>query len=424
MSFFLTILFTVIVYVRPQEFWPALQGWPILDYVAGIAVFFALLEKKITKDKFQRSMANKLVLIFWIWLCFCWIGNGWFGGIWYTIQKFGKVVVLYFLIVMTIDTLPKLRTYIWSLLLLSAFLALDAIVLFYTGQSITGQVAFTRLEGDEFIAQARGIGIFADPNDLALYIVPMVAFLLPAFHRVALSPSSITGILLMIPLITGLVFTRSRGGILAMAIVIWMYLRHRVGVVFSVVGLVLLLGLLMAIPRFESVSATEGTGRTRLDHWAFGLGLLKQNPVFGVGFTAFTDQGYRQTAHNSFILILAEAGVIGGLLWISLFYSMYRDIALLRTPERAPPWLPPLTNALEAGLVGWLAGGFFLSQTYGFLGFMLMGLVVATMNIVADEGIELRETWTKVQVRNVTLFTVGGIIFMHLLVMILWRLGG
>ncbi|RJX34629.1 MAG: hypothetical protein C4525_06615 [Desulfarculus sp.] len=424
MAFFLTILFTVIVYVRPQEFWPALQNWPLLDYVGGVAVFFALLERKVTKDKFLRSSANKLVLIFWLWLCFSWLGNGWLGGVWYTIQKFGKVVVLYFLIVMSIDTLSKLRTYIWLLLLLSAFLAVDAIVLFYTGQSITGQVAFARLEGEELIAQARGIGIFADPNDLALYIVPMIAFLLPAFHRQALSRTSLTGVILMIPLITGLVFTRSRGGILAMAIVIWMYLRHRLGMVFSVVGLVLLLGLLMAIPRFESVSATEGTGRTRLDHWAFGLDLLKHNPFFGVGFTAFTDQGYRQTAHNSFILILAEAGVLGGLLWISLFYAMYRDIALLRTPERAPPWLPPLTNALEAGLVGWLAGGFFLSQTYGFLGFMLMGMVVATMNILAGEGIDLRETWTRVQVRNSFLITIGGIIFMHLLVMILWRLGG
>lgn len=424
MGYFLTILFTVVVYIRPQEFWPFLMEVPLLDYIAGIAIAFVFLEGKFSKEKLNRSPTNKILVIFWLWLCFTWIGNGWLGGVFYTFKKFGKVVVLYFLIVLTVESLPKLRAYIWILIALSTFLAIDAIVLFYTGVSLTGQVAFTRWEGEEIIAQARGIGIFADPNDLALYVVPIIAFLVPSFHKGALSRTMFTGIFFMIPLITGVVFTRSRGGILALAMVAWVYLRHRVGLVFSMVGLVMLFGLLVAIPRFETVSATEGTGRSRLDLWAFGLGLFKQNPVFGVAFSAFTDQGYRQTAHNSFVLVVAEAGLLGGILWISLFYSTFRHIRLFRKLERAPPWLAPMNNAFEAAILSWLVGGFFLSQTYGFFSYILMALVVATMNILAREGVELRQTWTKVQIRNSLLVTVGGIIFMHLMVMILWRLGG
>ncbi len=424
MGYFMTILFTAIVYVRPQEFWDFLIGVPLLDWISGIAIAFVFLEGQFTKEKFNRSPTNKILVIFWIWLCLTWIGNGWLGGVTFTFKKFGKVVVLYFLIVLTIDNLKKLRTYIWVLVGLSTFLSIDAIVMFYTGVSITGQVAFTRLEGEEIVAQARGIGIFADPNDLALHVVPMIAFLVPAFHKGAMSRTMWSGIIFVIPLITGVVFTRSRGGILAMATVAWVYLRHRVGLTFSIVGLVMLFGLLMAIPRFESVSATEGTGRTRLDHWAFGLDLLKNNPVFGVAYSAFTDQGYKQTAHNSFVLVVAEAGVIGGILWISLFYSTFRQLRLFRGLDRAPPWLEPMTNAYEAAILGWLVGAFFLSQTYGFFSYILMALVVATMNIMANEGIDVAMSWTKVQVRNSVIFTVGGIIFMSLMVRILWQLGG
>ena len=417
MGLFFTILFIIVLYVRPQEFWDFLLGKPVMDFVAGGAIIFVFLDGTFNKSKFVRSPMNKFLLIFWIWLGVTLVARGWFGGFTFALQNFGRVAILFYLLVLTVDNVRKLRMVIWSLILLSTFLAVEAIIQFHTGFSLVGAQAMQRAAGDgDFVAQARGIGIFGDPNDLALHVVPMLAFLLPAFHKRALSNSIITGVLLMIPLVTGVVYTRSRGGILAMAFVAWIYLRHRVGLTFSVVGLVMLFGLLMAIPRFDTTSADSGTAQTRMDHWAYGLSEFRANPLFGMGYQNFTNFGYRHTAHNSFILTLAETGLLGTWLWVAFFYCAGRHIFAMEKVTRGPPWVEPMSKAFEGALGGWMVGAFFLSQSFGFLLYILLALIVATVNILAKEGIDIGVAWHKKQTRNVFYIVVGIIIFIHVLV--------
>ena len=48
--------------------------------------------------------------------------------------------------------------------------------------------------------------------------------------------------------------------------------------------------------------------------------MFKSAPVFGIGFNGFTDQ-YEITAHNSFVLCLAELGILGSTLWMALLVT-------------------------------------------------------------------------------------------------------
>jgi O-antigen ligase len=425
LGLFFTILFVMVLYIRPQEFWDFLLGVPVIDYVAGGAIAFVFLEGSFNKEKFKNSPINKLLVFFWVWLGITHVAHGWLGGFTYTIQKFGRVAILFYLIVLTVDNIRKLRVLIWTLIILSTFLSIEAIVQFYTGISLVGAQALQRHVGEgEFVAQARGIGIFSDPNDLALHVVPMLAFLVPAFHKRALSNTMVTGVLLLIPLVTGVVYTRSRGGIMAMAFVAWIYLRHRVGLTFSVVGLVMLFGLLMAIPRFEDVGAGGGSAQSRLDHWAYGLMEFRANPIFGMAYDSFTAHGYRHTAHNSFVLVLAETGILGAMLWIGFFYAAGRHIFAMERVTRGPPWVEPMSKALEAALGGWMAGAFFLSQSYGFLLYILLAIIVAIVNILAKQGIDIGFVWRKKQTRNVFFITVGMIVLIHVMVRALYVVGG
>ncbi len=418
MGFFLTLVYIIIIYVRPQEFIADIQGWPILTYLAGICISVVFLEGSFTADKFRRSALNWLIVLFWAALAVSQIANLWFGGAVQAFEKFSKVVIVYFLILFTVDSWARLKVLMWTMILLATFLATQAIIIFYTGEGLVGGHTILR-QGS--IVQAQGIGIFDDPNDLALNMVPMVSFLLPAFHRGFLSRTWLTGLILLIPLVTGIAFTRSRGGILGLAAVGWYYLHQRVGKIAGVVGLMALLSLLMAIPRMDQLSAQEDSARSRLDHWSYGLELLKHNPVFGVGTDNFTDD-YPQTAHNSFILVIAETGLLGGVIWVALIFGSFRELFLMRREGRAPPFMESLAQSLAGAWFGWLVCAFFLSQTYKFLSFILMGMTVAALNALARDGVTVENSWGPKQWGISMAITAGGVIGIHLGVKLLLSL--
>jgi len=138
----------------------------------------------------------------------------------------------------------------------------------------------------------------------------------------------------------------------------------------------------------------------------------------------FRADGYRHTAHNSFVLVMAETGLVGAMMWVSMFYLAGKHIFRMQRITRGPPWVEPMSKALEAAMGGWMVGGFFLSQSYSFLLFILMAVVVATVNILAKVGIDITISWTGRDTRNVFFITLGLIIFIHLLAKTLFVVGG
>ncbi|MCB2187405.1 MAG: O-antigen ligase family protein [Deltaproteobacteria bacterium] len=417
MSYFATLLYIILIFIRPQDWTEALEGVPILDYMAVLAVGTCFLEGNVNLAKWKRSPLNWLILVFWLTLILSQATNFYPAGVLEALEKFSKVLIVYYLIVFTVDTVPKLRMFTWLLIFMSLFLAISAVIQYYTGVGLAGAEALQR----GGVTQARGVGIFADPNDLALNLVPTVAFLLPSFHRVALSNTWVTGFLALMPIITGIIYTRSRGGIMGLAAVAWMYMRKRVGLVLSVVGLLLLGALLLAIPRMDEINTGESSARSRLEHWSYGLELFRAHPLFGAGYNSFTED-YPQTAHNSFVLVLAEAGILGAAAWVALFVAGFRHLFLLSRLDRAPPWLQPYVDSLQAALVGWLVCAFFLSQTYKFLSFVLLAMVVASMNALARQGVEVHHPWTSRQLLYSGAGAVIGVLFMYAALKVLWAM--
>jgi O-antigen ligase len=222
-------------------------------------------------------------------------------------------------------------------------------------------------------------------------------------------------------MVSGVAFTRCRGGILGLAAVGWYYFYRRVGILGSTVPVVIMASFLLAIPRMGQLSTKEGSARSRLEHWSYGLELLKANPVFGVGYGRFTEN-YSHTAHNSFVLIAAEAGFLGAMTWVALFFCAFRDIRFLRHSPRAPPWLDTFLDALTAALLGWLVSGYFLSQTYKPMPYLLMAILVAGMNVLAREGVEVRHPWGARQMLLTFAVTMGAVMFVYISTRVLWML--
>jgi O-antigen ligase len=105
------------------------------------------------------------------------------------------------------------------------------------------------------------------------------------------------------------------------------------------------------------------------------------NPVFGIGANQFSDF-HTLTAHNSFVLVLAETGIIGFTIWIAFLAYCYRMIfAVLRGPSAAVPGGVTeddrnMAATLLLSLSGCMVAAFFLSRTYIVVIYLLAGLIV------------------------------------------------
>ena len=420
MGFFFTLVLTALLYVRPQEYVAAIKGWPIMDWVAIACLAGVFLEGSFSAEKLRRSPINWLLIFFWFQLGASWLLNDWLGGIVFQIVHFSPVAIMYFLVVLTVDTMRKLKLFIWTLVFFCSFLALESMLVFYTGAGMTGATALMRGE----VLQTKGVGIFADPNDIAINMVPMTAFLLPAFHKGLLTRSWIPGFAFLMPFINGIILTRSRGGMLGLLSVGWMYLRRRTGLVFAIIGIAVALALVLSLPRMGDIDTQEGSARTRLDHWSYGLQLFKTHPIMGVGVGNFADIGnYTHTAHNSLVLVMAETGFVGTFFWISMLLCFFMHLRAIRGEDRAPPWSEPFNYALESAMVGWLTCAFFLSQTYKPLLFILMALAVASLNVIAKEnGVDLTLRWNARMTMLGGLTTAASIVLMYIALRVLWAM--
>ncbi len=165
---------------------------------------------------------------------------------------------------------------------------------------------------------------------------------------------------LFIVTIIAVIFSRSRGGILATFLTIvfigllaqlktkkkaWM-LGLAVFVLIAV-GYGLWIGLNPVVSRFMAfkggVNYLEAEGR--LSFWQSSLGLIRQHPVFGIGLGAFqwAFSHFQTTfltytvdhAHNDYVEIIAETGILGAaLLFIPILGLLARMIHSFLTDSR------------------------------------------------------------------------------------------
>lgn len=191
----------------------------------------------------------------------------------------------------------------------------------------------------------------------------------------------------------------SRGGFLALcAVAIYGLTRSpnkRVGVSVLVAGAFAL--LVIAGPRFwEEIDTTtdvhEGTADARLEIWANGLRMWRDNPVFGVGAGNFLWQvGNYQTpeqfakfgrslgggivAHSMVVECLSELGSAGAISLVVLVVLTWRGLGTVRRkipgPRSAPADMDPeltqlrcYTDALRGAILAIVVSGVFLSLLY------------------------------------------------------------
>src|ERR1700682_2192945 len=324
MGFVLTILYIVVTIISPDQFGKEWASYHALAYLAGITVL-ASLPSMWTYSYWKSSVQTFLLLGLVVAITLSQLARGWLGGVLESWRIFLPSAAVFFFIVVNVTTIRKLKILTLAAVASCLVVAVEALCGYYAGYQGEMFILSTNVysPNDEVVGQLiriRGAGFLSDPNDLAQILLMALPLDFIAWRRgrvvtnffVVLVPA---GLLLWTTYLT-----HSRGGLIALAAVALMAASRKLGTIAALgLGTPFVFGMLaLDFTGGGGISAADGTDR--LEAWANGLEMFKSAPLFGIGFNGFTDY-HEITAHNSFVLCLAELGLLGSTLWVAMLVT-------------------------------------------------------------------------------------------------------
>jgi hypothetical protein len=419
MSFALFILYLIVSYIYPGEIVPALAPYRITYLVglAGLAVAIASLLRT------HRGRAANLQL--WVLIVFTavmglslTIAERWVGAPFLVIQRFAPSMTMFLLAICSVTSFARLRVTVVCVIALTVVLVVQGAAAYHFGYNTRLFLMDRSTQGDDVsetdvddqaqadsldessgepaedeegpeVPRIRALGLMNDPNDLAMGIIVALG-LIGGAVKPAMRFRNLVLAVAASALVYGIYLTRSRGGAVALVIVLWRFAATRIGRLPALILLgVLTAGTLALDFGGRSLSAEmDESAAGRLDAWTEGLEMLKAQPILGVGYGQFLDH-HILTAHNSLVLCFAETGLLGCFLWVGLFVVTLMELRGLKDLPGASPFddaARQWAGGLHLALVGFMTAAFFLSRTFVPMLYLIFGLSAASALMAREDG--------------------------------------
>ena len=441
--YFYLLLCIVILYVRPQEYVPQLLEAPVVPLAMVAAAIFWLAGQERSFEASQHRLVIGLLFA----MALSVLMAGWLTGAWLVFTGFLPTLLLFYMAATSVDSIRRFREMGIVLTAVSVLIAYHGMLqaadeagIGWTGvQTIEGRITY--------------LGFLNDPNDLAMAFLMSLPF---AIYLAGRSSSLVMrGIYLGAAgvILYGIYLCNSRGSMLGIAAMLFVYgVRHH-GLLRSMVVVPLLLGplVLLAPSRISEMSADEASAAGRWDAWYEGFEMFRSHPLFGVGKGLFVEHT-TLTAHNSFVLAIAELGLFGYFFWLSnlavsglMLYRILRsaeppspvpvpaDIGSLPHPvglPSAPPIAPPpkwaevqgAAGTLAYAFVGSLVAAFFLSRSYVLILYLLIALIVAVYQMARRHWPAFAPVRAMDMLGRLLAFELASIVFLWLVTRVLLAL--
>ena len=390
MSFGLFLIYLIFVLIRPIEaLGLELAGTrPML--LLWVAAFGSALLRAATRSELAGKGTHFYLLGgLMVVIMLSQIAQGWLGGAIGSFAHFSTSAGLFVLICMNVTTMRRLELTGQAVLASITVVAAMSVFAYHTGWKAEelvlaqGAGGFGALEvfttGETIIPaqddsglvmwRVRGLGFMSDPNDLAQAIVMVLPLLWGRFRKGRIIRNLWSVWLPGMLLGYTIYLTHSRGALIGLASLFFFGLRD----------LLAIGGVLAAIAGFaggRGFSSGEESASDRIEAWYEGLGMLKNHPLFGVGYFNFTDH-HHLTAHNSFVLCFAELGLFGYFFWVALLVLTYQGMSQVIRESAADDPARRMAVLLRSSFLGFMTCAWFLSRTYAPTLYILLALCTA-----------------------------------------------
>lgn len=404
-AFWMLCVYFFFEYVRPQSLYPVLDVLPYNQiFLVGtlITVFY---DKSVS---WVRNGENKLFTLFALVLVLSgilafrpevsWdfrnVMLGWF--------------LIYFLMINIVNTERRLLLFMLAYLLFSFKMSQHGAITWaqrgfsFTSWGLVGAPGYFRNSG-EYAIQMLVYG------SLAIAFVISLKSYWGRFKKWFMYIAAATGYM-------AVVGASSRGAQLGLVVIaIWMLLKQKGGFK-GLIALITVAGILYTILPDEQIARFTEIGEDRssilrLAHWEFGLTeIIPKYPILGVGYYNWGAYlfdtipsgvgtaeylGYVvpggagrwgiQEPHNIYIQAAAELGITG--LFIFLLLAIYAFVVSARTRSMAKELdnrlFFNLSYGLDAGLIGYLVAGTFVTVLYYPFFWIQIAMIVMLSNVVS-----------------------------------------
>jgi len=423
----LFLVLNAVLFLRPTELIPDLEGLPIYEIVILSCMAFSW--KPVLEQLHGRSLMRQPVTVcvlgLWVATTLSHLSHANLDGTWTAAKDFGKVVVYYLLLVGLVSNATRLRLFLYALVIYTGSVTVLALLQYHGAIDVEAlaplkEKDFNEITGElKLFFRLRGPGIFNDPNDLCLILlVGMAISLWKAVERgQGVRKLGWIGLIGLFAYALGL--TQSRGGLIALAVMCLVLFWARFGWRRAfVLGLLVLLPLLFIFgDRQTNLSATSGTGQERIRLWSFALQSLRYAPLFGIGFGQFEERE-GLVAHNSYVHAFAELGFIGGTLFVGAFYCAVSG--LVRAQEwrisSVAPELARLRPYVIAIVVGYGTAILALTRIYTVPTYLPLGLATVFLDITGSSVLAASEKFNLRLIGHLAALGCGFVLLMYLVV--------
>lgn len=365
------------------EFLPVTSVGPKLAGLMVLAAWVAVMSsRRMAGERPFRiarvPIALVALLVVWLTITFLWARDA--GQVGTRVWEWYVALAVF----AVCATAPRLRSDVRLLVL--GFVG-GAFVSVVVGFADTGlHTSATALESSAGV-EGRLVGGSGDPNYLAAGLVPAIALAggaMIVFRNTLLRLGLVVAAAVCA---LGLFATQSRGGLVAAAAALVCALfvarGHRMQVV-GIVAMLVAVGLWWAAANpaaVERILETDDGGTGRSELWRVAWNVWEDNPVIGVGLNNYVEVSHeyarqagslefgeliaerRILVHNGYLQMLAEAGVIGLLLFLAVIAAAVRAawLAARRFDRLGDRAFAGLARTVIIAQVGALAAAFFLS---------------------------------------------------------------
>ena len=463
MGFILSVAYFAISYLTPGALFGSLAQYHIQLILAVVTVFFSIpriLESSVLKAPQSLALLGLACAGFLATL----VSQRWLGGAVQILIEFLSIILAFFLVCLNVHTRKRMRILVVVLFLVSLFIiARGAVDLASMSGSYGPPVdpetmsvdlqqwdaahpyLFTMRNNEgQWIYRIRGLGIINDPNDLAQFLVCIVAMMFVFWHPKKMPRNIVLVIFPVLLLIIGIFLTHSRGALLALTAMALVAGRRKVGTVPAAIlaGCFFVGALGLQFAGGRNISASAGGDRVSL--WGEAIAVYRSHLFFGVGFHNLPDYtDSHLTAHNSVMVCASELGSFGFLCWSVFLFTSFSEASATSSAKKVhegkpvavedvpfPRRIAP-TESLEKtdinqlgqsfllALVGYFIAGWFLSRAITITLFMLGGLSESAYQLALNRGMISQRPPLLKLLRQSAIMAVSLLIAMYVVVRIL-----